>query len=94
MKTPDICPVCFEEVPPRAKACPYCGADERSGWREDAMVYDGLDLPEEAWEETESESEPPSARKGKRSVPGEWRAGVVVILLAVAVWRLLSRWLA
>lgn len=52
---PDLCPVCGEKVPPGAKACPGCGADERSGWNEDAMRYDGLDLPPEAFdEETEA----------------------------------------
>ena len=46
MKTPEECPVCGEDVPRGALACPECGADERSGWREDA-VADGLDLPDE-----------------------------------------------
>lgn len=44
---PEVCPVCGEDVPPSALACPECGADERSGWREDAMAYDGVGLPEE-----------------------------------------------
>lgn len=45
--TPEVCPVCGEDVPPRALACPECGADHRSGWREDAAVYDGAGLPDE-----------------------------------------------
>jgi hypothetical protein len=28
-------------------ACPECGADHNSGWREDAETYDAVDLPEE-----------------------------------------------
>ncbi len=28
----------------KAKACPDCGSDEKTGWSEDTM-YDGLDLP-------------------------------------------------
>lgn len=55
MKSPAVCPVCGEDVPPRAKACPECGADERSGWKEDAHLYDGLDLPDEAWEEEDAD---------------------------------------
>jgi hypothetical protein len=35
-KPPDICPVCGEEVPRNALACPECGADHNSGWKEDA----------------------------------------------------------
>lgn len=31
---PGECPVCGEEVDAGAHACPQCGADDRSGWRE------------------------------------------------------------
>jgi len=44
---PEVCPVCGEEVPRNALACRECGADHESGWREDAFVYDGLNLPED-----------------------------------------------
>jgi hypothetical protein len=49
-RTPKICPVCGEDVPPKALACPECGACHNSGWKEDADVYDGLDLPEEEFD--------------------------------------------
>ena len=45
-KTPEVCPVCGEGVPRGALACPECGADERSGWREEMEVYDGADVPD------------------------------------------------
>ena len=45
-RTPEVCPVCGENVPRDALACPECGADHRSGWREDADTYDGVDLQE------------------------------------------------
>ena len=38
-----ICPVCGEEVPARAKACPVCGSDENTGWSEHTYL-DGVDL--------------------------------------------------
>jgi uncharacterized membrane protein YvbJ len=41
------CPACGETVPAKAKACPHCGACEKSGWNEEASEADGLDLPEE-----------------------------------------------
>ena len=41
-KAPEICPVCEAEVPRNAQACPECGADHNSGWREDADVRDAL----------------------------------------------------
>jgi len=43
---PDECANCGAEIPRGAKACPECGADERTGWREES-IYDGLDLPED-----------------------------------------------
>lgn len=46
-KPPEVCPVCGEDVPPNALACPECGACHNSGWKEDADVYDGLDLPDD-----------------------------------------------
>jgi len=45
-RTPEICPVCGEDVPRDALACPQCGADHNSGWRDDADTYDAVDLPE------------------------------------------------
>jgi hypothetical protein len=43
---PEICPNCGASVPPRAKACPQCGADEQTGWSE-AAQSSGLDLPDQ-----------------------------------------------
>jgi hypothetical protein len=46
-QAPEVCPVCGENVPRDALACPECGADHNSGWREDAESYDGVDLPDD-----------------------------------------------
>lgn len=55
---PDECANCGATIPRHAKACPECGADERSGWREnEATRYDDLDLPEEAFEDDASEAQ-------------------------------------
>ncbi len=48
---PTECPVCGDDVPRGAKACPGCGADERTGWNDAATRYDGLNLPDEAFDE-------------------------------------------
>ena len=47
LRPPKVCPVCGEDVPPVALACPECGADHRSGWREDTELYDAVDLPDD-----------------------------------------------
>lgn len=44
--SPPVCPACGAEVPAKARACPECGADERTGWNTDQALYDGLDLPD------------------------------------------------
>src|SRR5258707_777242 len=46
-KAPEVCPVCREDVPRDALACPECGADHNSGWRGDADTYDAVDLPDQ-----------------------------------------------
>jgi len=43
---PAECANCGAAIPKGARACPECGSDERTGWRE-ADVYDGLDLPDD-----------------------------------------------
>ena len=48
---PSECPVCGAVVPRGAQACPECGADERTGWNEEATRYDGVDLPADAFED-------------------------------------------
>ena len=47
LRPPKVCPVCGEDVPPIALACPECGADHRSGWQENTETYDGVDLPDD-----------------------------------------------
>ena len=73
---PDECANCGADIPRNAHACPACGADERTGWRE-ASIYDGLDLPEDA----------PQSRSMRRSARGGlawyWIVTIVLVLLAL-----------
>lgn len=80
MKPPAVCPVCHEDVPPKAKACPECGADERSGWKEDALLYDGLDLPDASSDDDESSSGNPG------ETPLIWQIGAVLALAGFLWW--------
>ncbi len=81
--TPDVCPVCDEDVPSGALACAECGADHRSGWREDAAAYDGVDLPDEFDYEEFSRNQFGGAAKpsGIRTV--WWLTAIALIGLAV-----------
>jgi len=44
--TPEVCPNCGAEIPPRAKVCPECGSDEQTGWSEETHAGN-LGLPDE-----------------------------------------------
>jgi hypothetical protein len=50
--TPEICPNCGAEVPRKAKSCPECGADEQTGWSDEAHAS-GLDLPDDNFDYNE-----------------------------------------
>ena len=55
---PDECANCGADIPRHARACPECGADERTGWRE-TSIYDGLDLPDTGTDDTPAEARRP-----------------------------------
>ncbi len=74
-RPPEVCPVCGEVVPARALACPECGADHRSGWREEAE--DEFDYEEFVAEEFGKPVKPPGIRP-------LWWATAVLLLLAFA----------
>jgi hypothetical protein len=46
---PQLCPNCGSVVPPDAKACPECGADEETGWSEEAYGPNP-DLPDKEFD--------------------------------------------
>ena len=81
---PKECANCGAAIPRHAKACPECGADERSGWREQS-VYDDLDLPEEAWrDDATGAAKPTSEPKRVNGVPWYWwLVGAVLLALLI-----------
>lgn len=80
---PDTCPVCGEEaIPAKAAACPDCGASWDSGWDEDAARYDGLDLPEEAFDEPDM---PADRKVGPVAMALMIIGGVLALLVGVAM---------
>lgn len=79
---PPECANCGAEIPPNATACPECGADERTGWREVAAT-DGLDLPDDAFEDAPSPGDPAHRR---RHLPWYWLAAGLLLV----VWLVLG----
>lgn len=78
---PDECPVCGAAVPRTARSCPECGADERTGWNEDDTRYDGLDLPDSAYEDDSA----PRRRRSPAARPGLlWNiVGLALLVLMI-----------
>ena len=70
------CPVCGEVVAANALACPECGADEETGWSEQAE-YDGVDLPaNDEWSVDEN--------RGNKPKPlAVWVTILMVVLILV-----------
>ena len=87
LRTPKVCPVCGEDVPGTALACPECGADHTSGWREDAETYDAVDLPDEDFNYDEFVQQ----EFGSSAKPGAiktiwWIAAFLIIIAFIAIY--------
>lgn len=86
-RTPEVCPVCGADVHRNAKACPDCGACHESGWNDISNIYDGLDLPDYAYEGDEEKVVRPKFRPRKsperKGLHPAWRIVALVVVLAM-----------
>lgn len=89
-KTPEICPVCGEDVPNGALACPECGADHNSGWRLDADTYEGLDLPDEDFNYDEFVAKEFGSSLKPTGMKMIWWITAILVLIASAAFYLLA----
>ena len=84
---PEVCPVCGAEVPRQARACPECGADEKSGWAEDAYP-NHLNLPDDEFDYDEF-AEREFGGTGEirpRGLSLFWWIVAILILAAMIYW--------
>lgn len=72
------CPVCGEVVQGEALACPHCGADDETGWNEDA-AYDEVDLPDEAF------GDEPARTRQQNKWFGYVTIGLIIVFILVYV---------
>ena len=88
---PEECANCGAPISRHARACPVCGADERTGWR-DVSPEDGLDLPEVYDDEARAaRASVPPRREVNGLVWHWWVVGLgLLALLAAALLR--GRW--
>ncbi len=83
------CPICRGDVPVKAKACPHCGACDKTGWKEEAKDGEGLDLPDDNFDYEKFIEE----EFGKRRKPRGWKRfwwWVTAILAVVLIFLTLS----
>jgi hypothetical protein len=80
---PDECAQCGAAIPRTARACPECGADERTGWRE-MSVYDGLELPDEGGS-GETDSHPGTQVRRINGVAWYWWCVAIAVVLLFAL---------
>lgn len=76
---PANCPNCGAEVPPKARACPECGADEQTGWSERA-AYERLGVPDPEFDYDAFVKEEFGGGQPRRR-PANWLWLVVAFLL-------------
>lgn len=88
-KAPETCPVCGEDVPRDALACPECGADHNSGWREDA---DSIDVSDGDFDYDEfTEREFGTSPKPHGVNPIWWITAIALLVALVAFYVLAGR---
>jgi hypothetical protein len=88
---PEVCPVCGEDVPRNALACRECGADHNTGWRDDAHVHDGLDLPDDEFNYDEFIKREFGSSALPPGVKTVWWITGIILLVMLAMYYFLGR---
>lgn len=88
-KPPEVCPVCGGDVPRNASACPECGADDLSGWSDDADETGALGLPDEEFDYDDFVKREFEGGSKPGGIAWIWWAAAVAALLAFAAATLL-----
>jgi hypothetical protein len=85
------CPVCGADVPRRARACPECGACEKSGWSEDRYL-DGLNLPDADFNHEDFNAREFGRGTKQTAKQRLWLIVAIVIVVAMAWLTLRGLW--
>jgi hypothetical protein len=84
------CPNCGAELPPRARVCPECGADEHAGWSAPDAA-ENLDLPDDEFDYDQFVQREFGRRQLKpRGVPWFWWVVAAVLAALFLAWSI--RW--
>ena len=83
-EAPPVCPNCGADVPRKALACPECGSDHETGWR-DFGASSGYDSPEDEFDYDEALKKEFGPEIGPRNVKPVWWITGIVLLVIIAV---------
>jgi len=88
-ETPDSCAHCGTDIPPRASACPECGADEENGWGD--HYSEDLGLPNNDFDYDEFVEREFGASQRPKIVPQGihwfwWLISIGLITALVLMW--------
>ena len=86
--SPEVCPNCGAVVPPKDKACPGCGSDEKTGWSDSAHA-DNLGIPDESFDYGEFLKEEFGRRAKPRGIHWLWWLTALVLVLSFLFYNLL-----
>ena len=81
---PPVCPNCGADVPPKALACPECGSDHDTGWKDYADVI-GQGSPEDEFDYAEAFDK----EFGREVIPSNtkpiwWITAIVIVVVFIA----------
>lgn len=89
--TPDVCPVCGEEVPEGATVCPECGADHETGWSDEYNPYiTAPDIPDDEFDYEEFTRREFGTSPVPDGIKPMWWATAIVVIAALAALYLFS----
>jgi zinc-ribbon domain len=83
---PATCPNCGATVPPKAKACPECGSDEKTGWSDSAHA-DNLGIPDDNFDYEEFLKDEFGGRPKPRDIHWVWwLTALLLVVLFLFFW--------
>ncbi len=85
LNSPEVCPVCGEDVPPKSLACPECGADHNSGWKEEILDVSSIPSDEDFNYEEFVKEEFSTEIKPKEMRTIWWITAITLLILSIVL---------